>query len=801
MKRIFTSILACAVAVMTLQAAAPSGYYSKAEGKKGSALHSQLNSIIASHTNIGYDGLWSAYQTTDVENGILLDMYSTVKWNASSFKQCGNYSQVGDCVNREHSLPKSWWGGTKNNCYSDVFHLYPTDGYVNNQRSNYAFGECGGGTVLSSSKGKGRGGLGNSNRSGYTGKVWEPDDEFKGDFARTYFYMVTAYPTVGFSSGNGSAMFNSTSYPFFTDWALEMLLEWHRKDPVSEKEIKRNDAAYAVQKNRNPYIDYPDLVEYVWGNQKNSSTGWSASGTSTVPVLTSPTNNSNVDLGVAPINTTLTTTITVKGSNLSKALTVSKSGSSNFTLSATSVTAANANSGTTLTVTFKSATAGTSTGTITISSSEVSATVTVTAQAVDGIPALAATNVTENSFVANWTNVSGSGVNYNLYVTDQSDGLLSGYPKSVSSSTGKYTVTGLDAATTYKYYLTYSTIKSNTVTVTTLEPTPIIDVSAVSQSTFDMSCAPGEVSPVVEGKVYTENVTEEITLEVTGNFEISLNKSKWAQELTIDAEGETFYLRIKDTSAGGTFSGLLSASTYTLDGSEVAFSAVIAEAKSFIEDWEGLTTSYGNYNNKEVEGNMCKWYFNNAGIWGDTKKNGELSCRFGKNTDSEIYMMEDKANGAGSVSFYAATFGSDKDATITVSLSTDGGTTWKPIATGVTVTSTWQQFTYSDLKTEGNVRLKITQTGGTRLNIDDITITDYKASTVVDNVVANRGWDAIASGNHLILESGEELTFEVYDLEARLVARVKVNGRATLPLASGIYVVTAGNDAKKVIVK
>lgn len=60
-------------------------------------------------------------------------------------------------------------------------------------------------------------------------------------------------------------MLAGNAYPAFTQWAITMLLKWHREDPVSEKEIKRNEAVYTIQKNRNPYIDYPVLAEFVWG--------------------------------------------------------------------------------------------------------------------------------------------------------------------------------------------------------------------------------------------------------------------------------------------------------------------------------------------------------------------------------------------------------------------------------------------------------------------------------------------------------------------------------------------------------
>jgi endonuclease I len=172
--------------------------------------------------------------------------------------RCGSSRAEGDCFNREHSLPRSWFKGTKL-LESDLFHLYPTDGYVNNRRSNLPFGEAGI-TYWESSNGSK---VGQNTFGNYTKTIFEPIDEYKGDFARTYFYVVTAYedkvPQWRSDQVGGSR------YPGFSDWSLSLLLKWHREDPVSLKEVRRNEEVYRIQDNRNPYIDYPELAEYVWG--------------------------------------------------------------------------------------------------------------------------------------------------------------------------------------------------------------------------------------------------------------------------------------------------------------------------------------------------------------------------------------------------------------------------------------------------------------------------------------------------------------------------------------------------------
>ena len=255
-----------------------------------------LQSTVGNHTVVSYDGLWEVYNTSDVKaNGKIWDMYSTKEWTPGK-ERCGNYKNVGDCINREHSMPKSWFNDAKP-MYSDAFHLYPTDGKVNGQRSNYPYGECSKGTTLASNGSvKALGKLGSSTFAGYSGTVFEPDDQYKGDFARSYFYMAAAYNDK--IAGWDSPMLAGNAYPAFSSWAVELLLKWHRQDPVSDKEIARNEAVYAYQKNRNPFIDHPEMVEYIWGDKKNET--WSSSA-GAQPTLVSPVNNSTIDLGTVAV--------------------------------------------------------------------------------------------------------------------------------------------------------------------------------------------------------------------------------------------------------------------------------------------------------------------------------------------------------------------------------------------------------------------------------------------------------------------------------------------------------------------
>jgi endonuclease I len=251
-------------AVFTAYAVDVESYYSTAEGKSGASLKTALNKIIKNHKDVGYKGLWSVYKDTDYKDGQVLDMYSTCDWTYSS-DQCGNYQNVCDCYNREHMIPQSWFN-EQTPMKSDAFHVYPTDGKVNGLRSNHPHGE----TNASPIGGKALGKLGSSSVSGYSGTVYEPIDEYKGDIARTYFYFVTCYED-RLSSFDCNDVLTGDTYPSLKSWFYNLMLAWHREDPVSQKEIDRNEAVYKHQNNRNPFIDYPELAEHIWGNKKSEA--------------------------------------------------------------------------------------------------------------------------------------------------------------------------------------------------------------------------------------------------------------------------------------------------------------------------------------------------------------------------------------------------------------------------------------------------------------------------------------------------------------------------------------------------
>lgn len=308
-------LFACAIS-LGMAAQYPANYYQSATGKSGAALKTALFSIISKGSvNVGYDGLFTVYLDSDLRSdGKIWDMYSNTT-NYEPGDHTSGYKKEGDCYNREHSVPQSWFS-KGSPMRSDAFHVVPTDGYVNNRRGNVPFGETNSPTYESNNKFSK---VGPCSVSGYTGTIFEPDDDYKGDFARIYFYMATRYEDV-ISNWSGG-VFGQSKYPGIVKWQLDMLMRWSREDPVSQKEIDRNNGVYKHQKNRNPFVDFPGLEEYVWGNKTNSqfdpnnysNTG---GGGGTEPSETIPVPTFSHAEGILAAGTAVTITSSVRGASI-----------------------------------------------------------------------------------------------------------------------------------------------------------------------------------------------------------------------------------------------------------------------------------------------------------------------------------------------------------------------------------------------------------------------------------------------------------------------------------------------------
>ncbi len=243
------------------------GYYSGIDFTlTGANLKTQFSNLIGSPKVVGYSGLWTAYYTTDTDDqGYIIDPYSSYKYTPGDDQNSGSCSAEGQNYNREHTIPQSVFESSGNSSMkSDLFHVYPTDSYVNNRRGNYVHANVGSSVSYTSTNDTLVGNGDSSANGGVSlGTVCEPADEYKGDFARTYFYFVTCYESYMTKMGSYRA-FTGDSYPSLTDWALKVYMEWSANDPVSDREKERCQLVYGLQKNRNPFIDYPGLERQIW---------------------------------------------------------------------------------------------------------------------------------------------------------------------------------------------------------------------------------------------------------------------------------------------------------------------------------------------------------------------------------------------------------------------------------------------------------------------------------------------------------------------------------------------------------
>lgn len=282
----------------------PTGYYDSATGT-GYTLKTQLYTIINPHTVISYTGLWDLYYTSDVRtDGKVWDIYSNCNFIFGTFAATGGNQDNGtggsvecDKYNREHTFPKSWFGGTVTPMYTDGFHVMPTDKKDNSMRGNIPYGKVGTSTFTTSNGSK----IGNciTPNAPASLTVFEPADQYKGDIARNYFYMATCYQNLisGWQNidPNGAKVLDGSSDKVYQQWYLDLMYSWHLADPVSQKEIDRNNAVYAVQGNRNPYIDHPEWVQKVWGAVLSNKTFDSLLATISVYPNPSKSNKINIE--------------------------------------------------------------------------------------------------------------------------------------------------------------------------------------------------------------------------------------------------------------------------------------------------------------------------------------------------------------------------------------------------------------------------------------------------------------------------------------------------------------------------
>ncbi len=404
MKKLNIIALLLLLSISSIFAQIPVGYYNNAENKAGADLKSSLHTIIKVGTRLDYGSgegaTWWGFSFTDRHpDGHVWDMYSNNKVPFNGYSAASG-------MNIEHSFAKSWWGSSKNNAYKDLFHLNPSNSTANSARGSWPPGIVDGEGSWNNGSFK----VGDNAFGDYYGKCFEPDDEYKGDFARAYMYMITCYQDLNLTSSENArtAIISDAAYKYtFKTWFRDLMLKWHREDPVSQKEMTRQLEIHKIQKNRNPFIDYPLLAEHLWGTMIGQA--WNTSGSVDIPYISSPFSNSTVEFASTPVYMTTSDTVIVKGQNLESNLTVSITGAnaSCFTTDVTTVTPteAHSESGKMVIIRFTPDALNNLSAKLNITGGGLANSIYVNLQGegTNEFKAVDATNITPEGFTANWS--------------------------------------------------------------------------------------------------------------------------------------------------------------------------------------------------------------------------------------------------------------------------------------------------------------------------------------------------------------------------------------------------------------
>ena len=717
--RIFTihSLLSALLFLQTLAAQVPAGYYNDANGLSGETLKTALHNIIKGHTVVDYNDIWAHFQNTDAKpNGKVWDIYSDIPGGTPPYEytffadQCpdATYSAEGDCYNREHSWPRSWVGGDISPMFSDIFTIYPVDAWVNGLRYNFPYGEVNSptSTTLNGSK------LGPGISPGYTGTVFEPIDEYKGDLARTFFYMATRYEDLiadwPSNSPEAAAILDGSSFPAFKSWYIDLLLSWHEQDPVSQKEKDRNNAVYAIQGNRNPFIDRPEYARYIWGTGQQTITyftGFEASESFTASTIY---NNTTIRYD-GPAGQqwgtyygTASTTAPISGEQ---------------SMQMRWYTTAPDNLGYTFT-NFDLA------------------------------------RPTRIDFYAAGTN----GINVTAsYSTDGGLNYTGNQTFELSSSPGQYSFviseTAEYEAIRVKFQVALpaplptatSRLYIDDVLVFGLpaeEPLIIAGPTELSGFIYAEGEGPSASQIITLSGLSLEPAEGNIAISGSANFEVSTDDDTFFASVLLPYTGSNLaatqvFVRLK----AGLDQGEYPEETISITGGGTQTSVEVSGEVSppsppgYLVNFEGEGEIKAAYASGTINLSGLNW--NMTDVMTSTLVDsdwyaGTRSARLRGYGTSSMTMLQDKPNGIGTISFQYRRYGTDTQVDWKVEYSLDQGSSWIQVGDAFTAPASDVVQTFSEtVNTTGNVRVRIkraTETGSVnrRLNIDDIFVSDYE---------------------------------------------------------------------------
>ncbi len=741
-------------------------YYRKAEGLRGTQLKEALHDLIQPSYVLAYGGgvgkTWTGFWYTDqMENMQVRDRYSNVVRYLNP-----DMSAVSN-MNIEHIWANSWWGHVKNNAYCDLFNLYPADATANGRKSNNPIGIVDG--TVSYTNGVTKVGKSSSYRADSLITAWEPADQWKGDFARTYFYMATCYShmTSLWTTTEGLLTVDPNSPLLMRPWVYNLMLEWAEADPLDEIEQQRCDAIYEIQGNRNPFVDYPELCYYIWGNKSDEQFYCSEEHGAEIFV---PAASEEINFGLHPLSRPFSAKVQVRGRGLNEGANLSV-GDETFALDKTSISANDIHEGTDVSVSVSPTEEGTYTTMLLLEGSGYVQQTPLTVSFVDGIPAYPATDivcaVSSRRFNANWMNYQPDATyTLNVYTKD-----ANGQPKTFGTYTTTdttYQVKNVLANTTYYYKVSIikagqPTINSNEVKVEMPEVAPVFSVSTED---IAFTATPGKPSAPAQVSV-TAMAVPKYVMEVSTSapFEISSDGETWSQELTLKGQNVSFFVRFGGGIEEGDYEGEVIVSTEGMDDKIISVSCNVDATKSFFEDFE--TGTKGAYAVAEVTCNAATWEMSNALLAGDdnaldkkcVRMKGYVKTGSTITTPAHIMMTTDKVNGCDSLWFYAGSYGNDTGVKMTVSYSIDAGKTWTNVVTSLPV-GEMKRYGYK-INMDGNIRLKFESenTGNKRVNIDNVQMSDWEDPTSIQDLKVSKNL--------------KDLNDSMYDLSGRKVMNRK----------------------------
>lgn len=770
------ALLVCFLATAAWAQPLSPDYIHSVQGLNKADLKTALHDLIQPRLVLAYGGgdghTWAGFVLTDVmPDGV------TVRDRYSEEQRTFDGNKAVNGMNIEHIWANSWWGHTKNNAYCDLFNLYPADGYANGRKSNNPIGVVDGATSFDN--GVTKVGKSSSYSSDQIITAWEPADEWKGDFARTYFYMATTYQhmTDEWQTTEGLLTIDPTSWTTMRPWVYELMLEWAEADPVDDIERARNEVIYGIQGNRNPYVDMPELADYVWGDCAEER--FYIDPQSTTSELFVPMKTQTFDYGLQALSKGLDTVVVVRGRHIAEGLTLTVDNPA-FEIGTPQVSAEQLEAGYAVPLRIKPEAAGHYAAALTITGGGVSQTNPLSISFVDGIPAYEATDIVctpyVRRFTANWMAFEPDAT-YTLEVyTKNTDGSHNIY-KTYTTQDTQYQVTSVQANTLY--YYTVSIIEDEVVKATSNEVSVLMPevnpVFTVDPSSIVIAAAPERPSRAVQVTVKAVAVPEYVTtVSLELPFEVSVDGEEWSQTLVLTGSEPKFLVRLCAGMEAGDYEGEMVLTTKGLEECIVTLFATVDAKKAFFESFE--SGAKGSYAEGSVVCNASSWKMTDAliGAVENDKRNDGRSVRL-RNKGS-IEMLEDKANGCDSLWFYAGSYGGDTGVKLSAYYSLDAGANWTVVAENIAM-GAWQRYAYA-LKVDGNIRLRFVNNGSSnskRSNLDDIQMSDYGSSDGLLKIDGLSGSDAMA----------------VYTLDGRYIGNA-------MPARRGIYIVRQGDRIMKI---